>query len=600
MSEPRPTVRHIGDAVLDAALDAVAVLDASGGVLQLNPAAVTMFGILQEQAVGRPLPDLIMPERTRGTYDMAVRQVFDGTISGCRVEACGLHADGTEFPIEVTVVRIVEGADSRHAVFLRDITLLQDAIRELRHAKEQAEAANRAKSDFLAMMSHEIRTPMNAIIGMTELVLETGLTSDQRGLLDTVQTSADGLLEVINDVLDLSKIESGTLQIREEPFGIADVVESVAVGMAHRAFEKGLELTVDMAPDIPVALEGDPHRIRQILVNLAGNAVKFTQTGSVSIRLSVESQDEHRVNTRIQVIDTGIGIEPAQQDRVFESFHQAEAGTMRSYQGTGLGLGISRSLSRMMGGDVTVYSVPGVGSTFELLLPICRTNHRFPARRASDSQFPDHRGIVVSGDPSVRSSVVNTFRALGAGALSVEGAGRLADKLAALAEAGSHLTVVLDHALGIHEMTRLVQLIPRTVDPRRLAFVVLVPPGSSDGWRLDSSLPIHYVRKPIAPRGSIRSTSCAPSSATASRAARCRTRLRLYVAVACRYVMSRTEATGARRYPLCEHNAQGGRSWAANAQRYSSPCWLWRYRDATCRAASCGATRRSIRKAWSC
>jgi PAS domain S-box-containing protein len=250
MSEPQPTVRQIGDAVLGAAIDAVAVLDASGGVLQLNPAAVTMFGILQEQAVGRPLPDLIMPERTRGTYDLAVRQVFDGRLSGCRVEACGLHADGTEFPIEVTVVRIVEGADSRHAVFLCDITLRQDAIRELRHAKEPAEAVNRAKSDFLAMMSHEIRTLMNAIIGMTELVLETGLTSDQRGLLDTVQTSADGLLEVINDVLDLSKIESGTLQIREEPFGIADVVESVAVGMAYRAFEKGLELTVDMAPDI--------------------------------------------------------------------------------------------------------------------------------------------------------------------------------------------------------------------------------------------------------------------------------------------------------------------------------------------------------------
>jgi two-component system, sensor histidine kinase and response regulator len=333
----------------------------------VNPAYEEIFLKRANDVVGKRIVDL--PGTLEGIEEVRSNQQIVSQGKPVHKMTRRKRGDGTFIDVELHVVPIMSQGKYAGALALyQDVTQRKRAERDLLHAKEAAEAANQAKSDFLANMSHEIRTPMNGIIGMTELALDTDLTPEQREYLTLVKTSADSLLSLISDILDFSKIEAGKLDIDVAEFSFVSSVGETLKALGYRAHQKGIELAWRVSPSVPGRVTGDMGRLRQVIVNLVGNALKFTDRGEVVVEADKESEDGTGVMVHFQVRDTGIGIPHEKQRLIFEAFTQADTSTTRRYGGTGLGLAITERLVKLMGGRIWLESEPGCGSTFHFTI----------------------------------------------------------------------------------------------------------------------------------------------------------------------------------------------------------------------------------------
>jgi len=355
-------------AVVDSAMDSIVTMDQYGRITEFNPMAEQVFGFAREEAIGRLMSEVIVPPALREAHEKGLKRYLmtgDARVLGKRLELSASRKDGSELPVELTITQAVD-AEGRvfFTGYLRDITERKKTELALVQAKEAAEAASLAKSEFLANMSHEIRTPMNGVIGMTGLLLDTALDGEQREYADVIRSSGNALLVVINDILDFSKIEANQLSMERIDFDLVTLLDELMAMMKPSA--QHLELSCSVAPEVPALLQGDPGRVRQMLVNLVGNAIKFTQQGEVKVQVSLEAAlpEEGKAVVLFSVRDTGIGISEHKLPLLFQKFSQVDSSTTRKYGGTGLGLAIVKRLAEMMGGAVGVDSKEGEGSRF--------------------------------------------------------------------------------------------------------------------------------------------------------------------------------------------------------------------------------------------
>ena len=364
-------------AVIDTAMDAVVSMDGLGQVIGWNGQAEAIFGWTAAEAVGCKLHELIIPEELREQHTAGLSRLLgtgESTLLGRRLEVPALRKDRRRILVELAITRVHTPDEDVFSGFLRDITEQKRAAEELVQARAAAEAANRAKSEFLANMSHEIRTPLTAILGYAELLRDDGdlgRAPEQRiDTIDTIQGAGQHLLTIINDILDISKIEAGKMTVESVETPLLGLLQEVEGLLRPRAAEKGVALSTQLASALPDRILSDPTRLRQILMNLAGNAVKFTAEGRITIGAGAEERGgaERLV---IEVQDTGPGLTSAQAARLFSPFGQADASVTRRHGGSGLGLTISHRLAQLLGGSVVLrWSEPGKGSCFRLELPL--------------------------------------------------------------------------------------------------------------------------------------------------------------------------------------------------------------------------------------
>jgi len=415
--------------IVNGVADALVVVDARGAVASVNPAAAALFGFVAEDLTGTPITRLL-PE-----FPTAA-QAPEATV----VETTARDARGTPFPVEFARGRDTTSASGETILILRDITQRKHADEAIRLAHDRAVEAAEVKSQFLATMSHEIRTPINAVVGMSELLLQSNLDDEAREYASTVRDSAESLLAIVNDILDFSKIEAGRMELEVVPFSPVVAVENATDILGAAARKKGLSLSTYVAPDVPARVIGDADRLRQVLLNLLGNAVKFTGTGSVTVRAIVDAHDGESTVLRFSVTDTGPGIATDVAERLFEPFRQADQSTRRRYGGTGLGLSISRRIVELMGGKIGFDSSLGRGSTFWFTIPFPRVPDE--AKAANDA-VRGARVLLVDDEPVARQVVDQYLLAWGAIASSTGNAPHALELARAMAARGNAFDVVL-------------------------------------------------------------------------------------------------------------------------------------------------------------
>ena len=353
-----------------------------GTIVSWNPGAEKIFGYAANDAIGKHVSMLVAPEKLHEVPEVIAKVIRGAQVP--RFESVCVRKDGSRIPVTLAISAITDktGRVLGISTIANDISVQKRAENELLRAKEAAEAATRAKSQFLANISHELRTPMNGILGMTDLALDTTLDAEQREYLLTIQSSGTALLEMINKLLDFTNTESGALRLNRVSFNLQEIVRQTVRPFIFQAQQVGLEILCQVSPDLPAAVIGDPERLRQVLVNLVGNAIKFTHLGKVVVDVSCGSHYDHNAEVRFAVSDTGIGIPAEKHAAMFEPFTQNDGSSTRKYGGTGLGLSVCKRLVELMGGKIWLESEPGRGSSFYFTVPLGLPNA--PALRGDD------------------------------------------------------------------------------------------------------------------------------------------------------------------------------------------------------------------------
>jgi PAS domain S-box-containing protein len=397
----RTVMENVGDGII--------TINARGVIESFNRAASAIFGYATEEAVGANITRL-MPERMRGAHNAGMKRYLDGgapTVVGKNnVELEGLRKDGSTFALQLSIRALHVEGQPLFVGIVRDVTEQKRAEMELRQAMEQVQVASAAKDIFVANMSHELRTPMNAVLGMAHLLSTTGLSQEQGRYLEMIRASGQSLLGILNDILDYSKMSAGKIELHPVRFRLDEVLHALATIMSVSVGDKNLELCIGVEPDVPRMLFGDALRLQQILVNLAGNAIKFTAQGEVSVLVERAGGDGAALVLRFTVRDTGIGMSEEQLARLFSPFTQADVSTTRRFGGTGLGLTISKGLIELLGGTVMVRSMAGEGSTFAFRLPLTASGEEAPKPGKPAGRL---HLLVVDDNPTSRSFLQMTI-----------------------------------------------------------------------------------------------------------------------------------------------------------------------------------------------
>ncbi|MBQ0930553.1 hybrid sensor histidine kinase/response regulator [Ideonella alba] len=491
------TSEHRLRTLIDAAPEAVLSVAADGRITQFNAAAERLFGWTAAELLGQPLDRLLPPDVRQGHAALVALGTQEGAgvrTMGADRRVRGLCRDGRYVDLNVSLSRVQVDGQWHSTAVIRDITerlaaeaelsryrhqledLVQERTQALERSRDEAEAATRSKSEFLANMSHEIRTPMNAIIGLAYLARRDA-NPQQAAHLERIGTAARHLLAILNDILDFSKIEAGKLTLATRDFDVDDMVDQASQLVCERAMAKGVEVVQRIDPTLPSHLRGDDLRLGQVLVNLIGNAIKFTERGHVRVNLSRLQSADGRPLVRFEVRDTGIGMDAAQQQRVFQPFEQADGSTTRRFGGTGLGLSISRRLVEMMGGTLRVESRPGQGSRFWFDLPLEPAQSPQPGRRAV-ARFMGTRALVVDDLEDARLALVEMLEMLGLRADAVSGGEQALKRLsAAETEGDPYELCVLDWRMPVMdgvETARQIRALPLRQQP---AFLMISAMG---------------------------------------------------------------------------------------------------------------------------
>jgi len=418
---------EIWKGLVDSAPDALVMVDSQGRIVFVSQQSENLFGYTRDELVGQNI-ERLLPERFREKH---VGQ-RSGYIENPRMRPMGagisLYArrkDGSEVPVEISLSPLKTEGASLVTAAIRDISDRRKAEEELRKAREVAESANRSKSEFLANMSHEIRTPLAGILGYAEMVvLYCNSDEERKAYMEKIRRCSDTLTELINDILDLSKVESGVLKVESIPIGVVSEIETVVNLLQNKASEKNLALEVSYERPLPEKIHSDPTRLRQILLNLLGNAIKFTEKGKVVLRIYLDKSQEKTVC--FEVKDSGCGLTPEEQARLFQPFVQADSSTTRKYGGTGLGLALSRRLARALGGDlILAESTPEKGSTFLFKVPliVAKTQDEVTAKPEVETprnfegpnlRLDGTRVLVVEDNPDNRELIGRFLGAPGA------------------------------------------------------------------------------------------------------------------------------------------------------------------------------------------